>query len=266
MKILSIDVGIKNLAYCILEVSTNTYKIVSWDVINLCGVPLLCNQQTKKGQCNRVAKYQKNQVNCCKSCAKKTNFAIPCEKLMKANKSRTKVSDLRSIVQEYNISVSNNAKKDELQQAIKSYMAASVLEPISKTTASEMSLVDIGIAIRDAFDTPQFLSVDTIIIENQISPIANRMKTIQGMIAQFFIMKQIEDVHFVSASNKLKPYIENKTTYKERKALGISITNKIIQDNIETNIWQEHFSKHNKKDDLADSFLQGLWYVNKHIK
>jgi hypothetical protein len=24
----------------------------------------------------------------------------------------------------------------------------------------------------------------------------------------------------------------------------------------------EHFSRHSKKDDLADSFLQGLWYIN----
>ena len=32
--------------------------------------------------------------------------------------------------------------------------------------------------------------IDTVIIENQISPIANRMKTLQGMIAQYFIMKE----------------------------------------------------------------------------
>ena len=26
--------------------------------------------------------------------------------------------------------------------------------------------------------------------------------------------------------------------------------------------WIEHFEKHKKKDDLADSFLQGIWYIN----
>ena len=25
--------------------------------------------------------------------------------------------------------------------------------------------------------------------------------------------------------------------------------------------WIEYFDKHKKKDDLADSYLQGLWYI-----
>ena len=27
------------------------------------------------------------------------------------------------------------------------------------------------------------------------------------------------------------------------------------------NCWIEHFNTHKKKDDLADSFLQGLWFI-----
>ena len=30
------------------------------------------------------------------------------------------------------------------------------------------------------------------------------------------------------------------------------------------NEWEEHFNKHKKKDDLADSFLQGLWYIKQY--
>jgi hypothetical protein len=76
----------------------------------------------------------------------------------------------------------------------------------------------------------------------------------------WFCLGQI--VHFVSASNKLKQFVQGKTTYKERKALGITTTQNIIHEKPELNKWKEHFSRHSKKDDLADSFLQGLWYIN----
>ena len=38
MNILSIDVGMKNLAYCLLQHNPNEehYKILKWEVINLC--------------------------------------------------------------------------------------------------------------------------------------------------------------------------------------------------------------------------------------
>ena len=33
MKVLSFDIGIKNLSYCILD---ETYKIYDWNIVNLC--------------------------------------------------------------------------------------------------------------------------------------------------------------------------------------------------------------------------------------
>ena len=37
MKLLSIDVGIKNLALCLFNVENNEkYEILNWDVVNLC--------------------------------------------------------------------------------------------------------------------------------------------------------------------------------------------------------------------------------------
>ena len=36
MKILSIDVGMKNLAYCIVNCVNKKWDIEQWDIINLC--------------------------------------------------------------------------------------------------------------------------------------------------------------------------------------------------------------------------------------
>ena len=103
--------------------------------------------------------------------------------------------------------------------------------------------------------------IDKVLIENQISPIANRMKTIQGMITQYFIMKNIDFIEFISSFNKLKLWVHKKTTYNERKKLSINIVKQLIDKNNSLLEWQGSFLLHKKKDDLADSLLQGLWYL-----
>jgi hypothetical protein len=134
---------------------------------------------------------------------------------------------------------------------------------------NDVSLIDIGKHIQHNFDARflPFETIDTVIIENQISPIASRMKTIQGMIAQYFIMSSlhVSNIEFISASNKLTllkdiPVAidvikDAKITYKERKSQGIALCKTYLDAS-----QLEYFEKHKKKDDLADAFLQGIWF------
>ena len=100
-----------------------------------------------------------------------------------------------------------------------------------------------------------------IIIENQISPIANRMKTIQGMIAQYFIDNGNYNIEFISSANKLKLFLNNKkTTYNERKKKGILITKELLEKKNKLND-EIFFSKDSKKHHLADCFLQCIYYL-----
>ena len=264
MKILSIDVGIINLAYCLIEIKDNKYKILSWDTINLCSETYICKEKLKKKICNREAKYTKNNIYYCRSCAKKSNFIIPSNTFKKIHQKRTKIDELKQIANEYEIKLKENSKKQDIIDSISNYLKDKYLDVIEKASASNVSLIDIGIELNKKLSNDLFTTVDKVIIENQISPIANRMKTIQGMIAQFFIMNDIKDIEFVSASNKLKDYIKTKTSYNERKKLGIKITLEMITNVNYLNEWEEHFNKHKKKDDLADSYLQGLWYIKQH--
>ena len=80
MKIISFDIGIKNLAYCCFYLSSeNKFEIESWDVINLCEEThyTCCEQNKKKQPCTKEAKYHKNNFYYCKQHAKKSNFKIP---------------------------------------------------------------------------------------------------------------------------------------------------------------------------------------------
>jgi hypothetical protein len=94
------------------------------------------------------------------------------------------------------------------------------------------------------------------------------MKTIQGMIVQYFIMSNIVvgNIEFISAINKLKDFANannnEKTKYSDRKKLGITTTLELLSNDYRFIDKKDYFMTHKKKDDLADSFLQGLWFVN----
>jgi len=130
-----------------------------------------------------------------------------------------------------------------------------------------MNLVQYGRNLKKQFtEIFKDIKIDGVIVENQIGPLAMRMKTLQGMIMQHFIEKNIPLVEEVSASNKLKEFIGNKkTTYSERKKLSIDFTREIISKDNLLSQWLDIFNKHKKKDDLADSFLQGRWYLKKTL-
>ena len=104
------------------------------------------------------------------------------------------------------------------------------------------------------------------------------MKTIQGMISQYFIMKNNNiKIEFISASNKLKdftpipiPILETTETkckldYKQRKQLGVKTTLHFVDSDERFSEWSSFLHKHNKKDDLSDCFLQGMWFIKHKI-
>jgi len=91
------------------------------------------------------------------------------------------------------------------------------------------------------------------------------MKTIQGMIVQYFIMSNsnVEHIEFISASNKLKDCdVKDKEKYSDRKKLGIAKCLGLLTTDFRFNEHMSYFNSHKKKDDLSDSFLQGLWFIN----
>jgi hypothetical protein len=333
--IISFDVGMKNLAYCLFQVDSdnqsddlNNFKVLKWEVINLCS-PIVhkCNNGGTEN-CKDDAKYCKIAVNyddentecasigyyCNKHAKKCTTLKVPpCELDIKKIK-KQKLVDIKKIIEKYNIKqtvtlngaatyntdhVDNNENiiiqvetkrqknnKEQLLDIIQEELNKKYLQPIENVRANEIDLLTLGKnmmieldkfvvkqnnldeshengtgGLGDMINSMKY-KIDIVIIENQISTIASRMKTLQGMLAQYFIMKDVPCIEFISASNKLKMFMtKKKTTYTERKLESVEVTKELLEKLPLLKEYKGILDKNKKKDDLADCFLQGIYYL-----
>lgn len=267
MRLLSIDIGLKNLAYCLIETTTESkFDIIDWEVLNLCGEEPTCNNIVKRKRqeviCGKPAKYKYEGARFCKTCAKKSKYIMPSDTFNIIDRKRSRLSELQSLASIFDIADACKLSKTDLTKTLVAARTEKCLETIHSKNASKMDLITAGYALSSAFDNkPDMLTADIIVIENQISPLANRMRTLQGMVTQYFIMREMKDIRFVSAANKLKPFLNNcKTTYNERKKIAVTICIGILEKDKMMN-WLQCLVHHKKKDDLADSFLQGMAFL-----
>ena len=298
IKLLSIDIGIKNLAFCLFEIENNIYNVKKWDIVNIGEeTPLFCgeieNEKSKTKStniCNKPAKYTKNNKCYCLKHSKKQVFHVPTKELVPAYLNKQKINSLFELAEKYNISYTKPIKKQDLIHLFNEHVLNKCFETVNVTNSNKVDIISIGKNIKKKFDdiftsNNTYDNIDVILIENQISPIANRMKTIQGMVAQYFIMKnsaQQQHIEFVSSFNKLKDVSNNnavtithtqddkvgkteKSKYNDRKKLGISTCLENLEKTNSNDEWVQFFKKHGKKDDLADCFLQGIWYIKNKL-
>lgn len=292
-RVLSIDVGIKNLAFCLFEKGDNSshFNIIKWDIVNLSQEDEIakCVCIDKNNICNKPAKYEMNNSYFCLKHSKKQNYQLPTAELKQSFINKQKIQKLIDIADKYNILYEKPIKKNDLIFKIHDYINNKCFKEISKTNSSQVDLITIGKNIKTKFNKyfSNDYKINYVLIENQISPIANRMKTIQGMIAQYFIMNNnSEHIEFISSINKLKDTTNtNKETtkgikeakeskenkekqdkqdndYKSRKKQGIIKCLEFLTTDHRFNDQLDFFNNHKKKDDLSDCFLQGLWYIN----
>jgi len=120
--------------------------------------------------------------------------------------------------------------------------------------------------VRHLNDRPWILTATTILIEKQ--PDKNkRMKVVENLLHAYFVIKSpLAETIIYDARHKIPDVVgPGKAQYRKRKQTSIDRCRVFITegtDNPNTR-WLPEFVKSKKKDDLADTVMQALSFINK---
>ena len=229
MKILSFDVGIKNLSFCVL----NDGVIEDWGILNICIDDVCDHKNAKTGQrCDKSVKF----VCTSGGFSPSTEF-----KVCSGHKKLKQYSD----------------KKFKCQPKHKNHMLEQGKRMV-ETLQNKDNFLEIDLVVienQPALKNPTMKSIQMILYSYFL---------IQGVTSNG---SSIDSIQMINARNKLKAYtgptvecnITNK--YKKTKFLGIEYCKYMIGESEQSDTWINLFTTSKKKDDLADAYLQGMYVL-----
>jgi hypothetical protein len=294
MKVLSFDVGIKNLAYCIIEWDDlNNLIIHNWNTINFIE-NINIDEKCIYNNCNSKAKSFININNnkycfCSKHINKKDDIIDDYDEknwIESINLICSKCNDCDDIIiSKKKYYLNNKLNIVYCNKHYRSYIKKlnndiTKIHVIKNKTIKNILCDDLKYNLIKFLDDNKniLLSIaDLVVIENQPTFKNPTMKAISDTIYSWFMIRGIIDkdinnstikkIKFMSPSNKLKNFNENDTilTYKETKKLAIEICSNILKI-YNMNEWLLVFNNNTKKDDLSDCFLQGWYALNDYYK
>lgn len=251
MKLVSFDVGLRNLAFCVMNgTSRSNVKITHWDLIDVMAESA-GQDNIKCFKCKKPANWTNGAQTSCTLHKGKTGKGIT-----KTELNKKPIDELRQEGGQM-----FKTKKEAVDFLYKKY-STNIWKRCVKSSKS-MSVVDLADPIAKCLMARKDIwkDADLIVFEQQPD---KRMLCVQAMLHMWFVCQNYK-CKGVSATHKLTNMItlqDATKTYKGRKKTGILHAQELVP----TKEWIEYMMKHPKKDDLADCFLQGLWVLENSNK
>lgn len=229
MILLSFDIGIKNLAFGVVEVADDhtLKRVFSFGIVNL--IP----EASSQTQCSVP------------SCSNRANHSIGRgdKKLIMCGNKRCKRASM----------VTWNTQYPKSKATIQTY------RPKKATT---YSLIDMAKQMKEWVQSQSnhwsSIGLQSILLEHQ--PVFRNpvMKSVEMILVGVLVSLEWSSIHFVHASKKTK----TQATYAQRKQASIDLIEEWMQSDTESVIFdsnvREIWNNSRKRDDLADTITQAV--------
>lgn len=279
------DMGIRNLAYCVVEHSGSEWCVKAWDNVDLLEDGTSAQAAKKCGACSAAAKWYGEGIKWCNGCAtgvrrKKTAKRIPTLPTLPSVASGVK--GLRALALEKGMENAKKAGKDTLL----SWLAERFLMPWKAEKAGNVSL-QVILRKMDTWLTsvlPTFASASLIRLENQPVMKGPTMKSVQIILFTLLSHRLLKEygwsgsIEFVHAGVKTRgaaatappvpapdpvpvagSEVKDSVAYRLRKQTAESEAERLLTERgAVVGSWLTFFKSRTKKSDLADAFLMAL--------
>jgi len=264
--VLSFDIGIRNLAWCTLQKTDNTWTIRGWqnyDLIDEVGVDT--KQKDKCHACSAKPRFSGILSGAAyQSCPKHCPPSRPAIRDASGNLmlGLPGMKVLKDILAEKGVKKTSTMVREAVVAAMQEFYSLPIIIKKKKSTEYDLSRIHDGIRNLVTANATLFGSCEEILLENQPVLKNPTMKTVQILL--FATLRDILQpsppaLALVHASKKAKGATGD-AGYKARKAASEQRVVDFLkkQNVVDKGRWVDFFAEQKKKSDLADALAMSL--------
>jgi hypothetical protein len=260
-RVLAFDIGIKNLAWCCLEVQTNACRILGWDNYNLLDDTSNVESKTITNKCWACSAKALYMSPSSQSCARHCGASyIP---LRDASgtllKKMPSVAEMKELLKTKIVGRLPSKKAELEAELAKIYSLPIQTKKVSRAPDAGLSTIHDSIQKLVLKHKPLWSTCTTILLENQPVFKNPTMKSVQMLLfatLRDLLQSPPPPLKLVHAGKKVKGAEKGDAGYKDRKAGSEARAERILYSypSLENaSPWREVWKQAAKKSDLADA-------------